>query len=64
MTIRRTLMPSAAAVVVQGLGLLALDGIAYAGSRGRMDAPVSLAERVDVGNVPGAVQVPLVSSGF
>jgi hypothetical protein len=48
-------------VVVQGLGLLALDGIAYAGSRARMDGLLSLAERVEVGAVPGTVDVTLVS---
>lgn len=51
-------------VVVQGLGLLALDGIAYAGSRGRMDALVSLAERVDAGSVPGTVELTLISLGL
>ncbi len=51
-------------VVVQGLGLLALDGIAYAGSRSRMEALRTLVERVEVGAVPGTVEVTLVSLGL
>jgi hypothetical protein len=51
-------------VVVQGLGLLALDGIAYAGSRARMGSLRSLVERVEVGAAPGTVDVTLVSLGL
>ena len=51
-------------VVAQGLGLLALDGIAYAGSRARMGALQSLVERVEVGAVPGTVDVTLLALGL
>ena len=50
-------------VVVQGLGLLVLDGIAYAGSRSRMEALQGLADRVAGGTVPGSVDVALLSLG-
>lgn len=51
-------------VLVQGLGLLVLDGIAYAGSRSRMESLQSLVERVDVGAIPGSLDIGLLSLGF
>ena len=48
-------------VVVQGLGLLVLDGIAYAGSRARMASLQRLVERVEAGPVPGTLDVTLLS---
>lgn len=50
-------------VVVQGLGLLVLDGIAYAGSRGRMEALQGIADRAAPGPVPGSLDVTLLSLG-
>ncbi|MEJ2504538.1 MAG: hypothetical protein P8177_14720 [Gemmatimonadota bacterium] len=44
-------------IIVQGLGLLALDGVAYAASRGRMAALQRLLEQVDVGAVDDAVRI-------
>ena len=52
-------------LMAQGLGLFALDGIAYAASRARMDRLQGLVEGVDVGLGPGGgVQVTLVSLGW
>lgn len=51
-------------VVVQGIGLLVLDGIAYAGSRSRLEALQGLVERVEVGAVPGSFDVTLLTLGF
>ncbi|MDX1675689.1 MAG: hypothetical protein R3314_12915, partial [Longimicrobiales bacterium] len=51
-------------VVVQGLGLLVLDGIAYAGSRGRMEALQGLVDRVSAGWAPGTVDVALLTLTF
>ena len=50
-------------VVVQGLGLLVLDGVAYAGSRGRMEALQGIADRVSAGPSPGSLDVTLLSLG-
>lgn len=50
-------------VVVQGLGLLVLDGVAYAGSRARMEALQGLADRVSAGAVPGSIDVTVLSLG-
>ena len=46
-----------AALVVQGLALLVLDGIAYATTRGRTSALVDLAGRAEVGVVGAGVGV-------
>ncbi len=51
-------------LIAQGLGFFVFDGIAYAGSRARVDGLRSLVERVEVGVVPGTVDVTLVSLGL
>ena len=43
------------AVMVQGAGLFALDGLAWLGSRARLESLVTVVERAGVGLVPGAV---------
>ena len=51
-------------VVVQGLGLLALDGLAYAGSRSRMEALQGLVERLEPAGDSGSLSIVLVSLPF
>lgn len=45
----------ALAVILQGAGLFALDGVAWLGSRTRLDALVSFTETAQIGLAPGAV---------
>lgn len=49
----RTVRGHGLGLVFQGLGLLALDWVAYAGSRGRMEALQALVERVSTGGALG-----------
>lgn len=51
-------------VVVQGLGLLVLDGIAYAGSRSRMATLQSLVDRIGSGEAAGSLDITLLSFGL
>lgn len=51
-------------VVVQGIGLLVLDSIAYAGSRSRMGVLQDLAARMGPGTAAGSLDVTLVSIGL
>ena len=47
------------ALVVQGLGLFVLDGVAYLGSRARMDALVDVVRGLEVGTSGVSLVVPL-----
>jgi len=49
------------AVLLQGLGLLALDGLAYAGSRGRLEALRGLVATLEPGPAAGTVSATLLS---
>ena len=46
-----------AALVVQGLGLLVLDGVAVLGTRARLDALVEIASRAELGASAGGVRL-------
>lgn len=51
-------------LIVQGLGLLILDGIAYTASSGRMAALQGLVEGLDLGLGPGGLDVTLLPVGW